>query len=370
MPTKNHHLIDLQKYFLIALLSIFLLLLLYAIFPFLGTLVIAAVIVTGAYPLQKKLIHRSPGHPNLMTLLTLFIITLLVLIPFTFLFTLIAREASQAYSLISDNVNQFFTEDFRLLPAKIHESFLGEWLSSIGSYVPINTADLIQNIETAVSAISTFLVSQTTNVLKHFSLILLHLIVFFLSLFYFFRDGKVIIHKIRSLLPLQEKYRGELFVKLGTLSRSIIYGIFGAAIAQGFLAGLGFYFAGISNAVFWGTMMAFFSPVPYIGTAIIWVPTVIYLISQGAFLPAIFLFFWCSIIVGLSDNLVKPYLIGEANAIHPLLVLLVILGGVFAFGLEGVIFGPFLLSLTLTFLHIYQLEYREVLNGKAIRSKN
>ena len=65
--------------------------------------------------------------------------------------------------------------------------------------------------------------------------------------------------------------------------------------------------------------------------------------------------------MGLSDNIVKPYLIGGANAIHPLLVLLVILGGVFVFGLKGVVFGPFLLTLTLPFLHIYQLEYKAVL---------
>ncbi|MBI5412518.1 AI-2E family transporter [Candidatus Peregrinibacteria bacterium] len=362
MPLHKALTIDLQKYFFIILLALFLVLFFYFISPFLGTVVIAAVIVTGCNPFQRALLKRMPRFPTVATFLTMILVTVILLVPIGFLLFLIAHQAGEAYGLISGNVNHFFSQEFTLLPEKIANSSVGKWLNSIGQYAPLTADDISRNIQEMASRVSGFLVAQTTTVLKNFSYVLLQLIVFFLALFYFLRDGEKLISTIRSLLPLPKQYRRELFIKLNTLSHSIIYGIFGAAVVQGFLAGLGFYLAGIPNAAFWGTVMAFFSPVPYIGTAIIWVPTVIFLAVQGIMWPTVFLLLWCVFVVGLSDNLVKPYLIGEANAIHPLMVLLVILGGVFVFGLQGVLFGPFLLSLMLTFLHIYRLEYKDMLD--------
>lgn len=362
MPPHKTIVFNLQKHFLIACLVLLLAVLLYFISPFLGTVIIAAVIVAGCYPLHQRLMFRFPRRPTLTTLLTLLIVTLIVLTPITLFVSWVASEAGHTYAGISDHVNTFFKEDFPLLPSKIEDSFFGKQINFLSTYIPISAEDLSRNLQDAISRISTFLVSQTTTVLKQFSLVFLHIIIFFLSLFYFFRDGEPFIHTIRSLLPLPKKYRFELFTKLNTLSRSIIYGVLGGAVAQGLLGGIGFYLSGIPNAAFWGSMMAFFSPLPYVGTAIIWIPAVIYMLTQGSLWIAVFLLFWCIIAVSLSDNLIKPFLIGESSAIHPLLVLLVLLGSVFVFGLKGVILGPFLLSLTLTFLHIYSLEYREVLN--------
>ena len=71
--------------------------------------------------------------------------------------------------------------------------------------------------------------------------------------------------------------------------------------------------------------------------------------------------------MGMADNVIKPYLIGSTSALHPMAVLLVLLGGTFAFGVKGLILGPFVLTLTLAFLHIYQLEYKSVL-GKVTKT--
>ena len=83
--------------------------------------------------------------------------------------------------------------------------------------------------------VSSFLISKTTNILRHFLIFLVHLMVFMIALFYFLRDGDRLALYIRSLIPLSKKYRQELFTKLSNLSYGIIYGIFGAAIAQGLL---------------------------------------------------------------------------------------------------------------------------------------
>ena len=78
-PTPSDNIIvHLHKYFLIFSLVFFLGFLLYFISPFLGTVIIAAVIATGSYPIQRRLLQASPKHPTFMALLSLFIITLIL----------------------------------------------------------------------------------------------------------------------------------------------------------------------------------------------------------------------------------------------------------------------------------------------------
>jgi predicted PurR-regulated permease PerM len=109
--------------------------------------------------------------------------------------------------------------------------------------------------------------------------------------------------------------------------------------------------------MFWATIGAVMSPLPYIGTSIVWIPVVAVVFASGQFWTAIFLTSWCLFIVGLADNVVKPLIIGKATALHPFAVMLVIIGGTFVFGFKGIIFGPLVLTVTLAFLHIYEMEY-------------
>jgi predicted PurR-regulated permease PerM len=241
----------------------------------------------------------------------------------------------------------------------------------LGRYVPITTAEVMATAKDFVTSIGSFILGNATGILKNLTVLFFHAIVFLFAMFYFLRDGEQFIAYLNSLLPMSEKYRSELFKKLSHLSYGIIYGLFGAAIAQGLMSGLGFYIVGINNAAFWGSIAALFSVVPYIGTAIIWVPVSIYLLVTGHWVAALFLTVWSIVIVGTADNMVKPYLIGSSATLHPFAVLLVIFGSTFAFGLKGLIFGPFILTLTLAFLHIYKLEFSNALDGggEKVRAK-
>ncbi|MCF7830922.1 AI-2E family transporter [Candidatus Gracilibacteria bacterium] len=195
-------------------------------------------------------------------------------------------------------------------------------------------------------------------------MVLLHLVVFVLAIFYFLKDGAKLMAYIRSLLPLKPTYRQELFTKMHDLMNSIIFGIFGAALAQAATLGLGLALTGVDNALFWSALGALFAPIPYVGIGLIWVPMVISLFIGGHTGSAIFLIIWCELLVVNVDNIVKPYLIGVRTMLHPFAVLLVIFGGIMAFGLKGLIFGPFVLTMALAFMHIYRMEYQSVLEEK------
>ena len=367
MPPKNNHTLDIQKYFLPSVLVLLLVILMYFFSSFLVTLIIAAVIVTAVYPVHKLLSRKLHIPRTVSALISLILVAVILVGPFLLFYFLIAEEAANAYIVISEKINELVEQDISFLPSLFQKGFLLEWAEKVSEYAPISTSDIIEAARDFVGKISSFLLGHTTNILKHLSVFAIHLIVFLLAVFYFFRDGDRLIDYIYSLLPLSEKYRQELFKKLSHLSYGLIYGIFGAAILQGFLVGIGFYVAGISNAAFWGAIAALFAPVPYIGTSVIWVPAAIILLVAKQWFAGLFLAVWGALIVGFSDNLIKPYLIGSAATLHPLAVLLVLLGGAFLLGLKGFILGPFVLTLTLAFLHIYSLEYKDVLKAKQRR---
>lgn len=362
MPSKTKNpIIKLQRQFILAALILLLIALIVFANEFLSTLLVSAVIVTGIYPLHKIIRKKVKVINSLPAFISLILVSIGLLIPVTLLFFIIAEEATSAYLALSEKFAGY-NGDFSL-PALFQIEWIQNLMQRINQYVPVTPSDIAKAAADFIGNISSFLLGQTTNVLKNLTVFLIHIVVFMLSLFYFLRDGDKLVEYIKTLLPLPEAHRQQLMKKLYQLSYGMIYGIFGAAIAQGALVGIGFAIVGINNAAFWGAIAALFSPLPYIGTAIIWVPAVIALFISQQWLWGIFLLLWGMLLVSSADNFVKPYLIGSSTALHPLAVLVVLLGGAFTYGIKGLIFGPFILTLTLAFIHIYELEFRSDINS-------
>jgi predicted PurR-regulated permease PerM len=367
MPTKNNHIDGIQKYFMLGVLLVLIIVLLMFLSSFVTDLMIAAIIVTAVYPLHKLLNKKIHIPRSFSALISLLLVAVIILLPFTLFVFFIAGQAADAYIGMSDKINMFIAgKDVTTLPKIIQLLPFHEKIETFMASTPISTSDILKTAGDLVGNISTFLLGQTTSILKHLSAFLIHTIVFLITMFYLLRDGDRLVDYIYSLIPLSKDQRSELFNKLHNLSYGIIYGIFGAAILQGFLVGIGFSVAGIANAAFWGAIAALFSPLPYMGTAIVWVPAVITLGIGGYWITAFILAIWCMAIVSMADNFIKPFLIGSRAALHPLAILLVLIGGAFAFGIKGLLFGPFVLTLTLSFLHIYRMEYEEVLGDSDI----
>ena len=365
MVEKNHNIVEgIQKYFLLGGLLLLIVLLMMFISPFAVDLLIAAIIVTAVYPLHKLLNSKVRIPRSLSALISLILVAAIVLLPFILFIFFIAGQAGDAYITVSNKINVMIAgKDFSTLPKIIQILPFHAWIEKVLSFAPISTSDILKTAGDFVGNISKFLLGQTTNILKQLSAILIHAIVFLITMFFLLRDGDRLVNYLYSLIPLSSGYRAELFNKLHNLSYGIIYGIFGAAIIQGFLVGVGFALAGLSNAAFWGAIAALFSPLPYLGTAVVIIPAIIVLAVGGHMIAAVFLLLWSLFVVGLADNFIKPYLIGSTTMLHPLAILVVLLGGVFAFGLKGLLLGPFVLTLTLAFLHIYRLEYGDILGN-------
>lgn len=80
------------------------------------------------------------------------------------------------------------------------------------------------------------------------------------------------------------------------------------------------------------------------GTSIVWGPVALFLLIKGSIGKAIFLILWGAIVVGLSDNYIRPVFIGERLHISAMLMFFSIIGGLYIFGTVGILIGPVILS--------------------------
>jgi predicted PurR-regulated permease PerM len=117
---------------------------------------------------------------------------------------------------------------------------------------------------------------------------------------------------------------------------------------------VGFWLFGVSQPAFWGTVMIPASVIPLVGNAIIWLPGCFYLFLKGQWGYATALFFWCSLLIGSIDNLLKPLLMKGTRSTPTVFILFSILGGISYFGMIGFILGPLILSFLISLLQIYQ----------------
>ena len=126
--------------------------------------------------------------------------------------------------------------------------------------------------------------------------------------------------------------------------RANLSGMFAVIVAQGLLLSFGFWFIGVHSPVLWGMIGGLASIVPVVGAFLIWAPVVIAYVLDGAYGQALFLVIWGSLIVGSADNVLRPWIVGKRNEIHPMLIALAAIGGTYAFGALGILLGPLLVS--------------------------
>jgi predicted PurR-regulated permease PerM len=128
---------------------------------------------------------------------------------------------------------------------------------------------------------------------------------------------------------------------IASTTRSVTTGIIGVAFIQSVLAGLGFLVAGLPGAGLW-TAVFLFAAVLQVG-ALVLVPAVIYVFMTASVTKAVIFLVWC-LIVALSDNILKPLLLGRGVAVPVAVVFLGAIGGFLAMGILGLFVGAIVLS--------------------------
>ena len=181
-------------------------------------------------------------------------------------------------------------------------------------------------------------------------------LLFALSLFvafFFFASGERIAELGATLLRrIAGEQADRLLIVSGATIRGVVYGILGTAIVQAILTGFGLWIVGIPRAWLLGLLAGALSVLP-IGAPVVWIPSGLWLISNGSTWRGVFLLVYGAVAISGSDSVIRPFFIARGANLPFLLTMLGVLGGALAFGLLGVFVGPVLLGLGYTLVIEY-----------------
>jgi len=276
---------------------------------------------------------------------------LVIVLPVSLLMVSLANEVMDFYHHLDEMIKtgqlQSSLSQIRELP------LLKGVMERLNRYVDLSSVDPLNFLLKNVQQISVFLFNQTSNLLKGVSTFVAGFFFTLLSLYYLFKDGDRLLTWIKEIVPFPAKESEMIIERFKAMISATLYGGILIAILQGILGGVSFWILGISSPVFWGTTMAFLSFIPMGGTALIWGPAALFLFLQGAFLKGIILLGLGILLIGMVDNLLRPFLVSTKTKIHPLLLFFSVLGGIQAFGIIGLVGGPLIVTLFLTLVEIY-----------------
>ncbi len=311
--------------------------------PFMSALALSAIIVTICYPLYERILPTMPKQSKtLAALLTTGIVLVIVILPLLFIASSLVNEAVSIY-------NQANTGKVGI------ERSLQDAEVMVGKFVPGFELNITEYIKQAAEWLA-------GNVGAIFAGTASTVFLFFIALigsFYLFRDGKEFTRKMVVISPLPDNEDELILKRMATAVRSVAMGIVFVAIIQGTLTSIGLAVVGFEQYVLLGALAAIGALIPGVGTAIVFIPAVIYLAFVGSYVAAVVLAVWAMLAVGLIDNILGPYLMSRGNPLHPFVVLLSVLGGVTFFGPIGFIVGPVVVSLFVVLLELYTIHISE-----------
>jgi predicted PurR-regulated permease PerM len=306
--------------------------------PFMSALALSAIIVTICYPLYERVLKRVPRkNKSLASLLTTFLVLLLIILPLILVFSLVAKEALGFYQELSLNHATGLQGALNVFEAKIKVYIPGFHLDA-QQQIQMVGGWLLGNIGTIFASTVSTLFLLTLSIVGSF---------------YFFRDGKELMQLLIRVSPLPDHEDEIIFERMARAVRAVATGTLLLALVQGSVASVGFFIFGLPKPLMWGLLASMGALMPGIGTAIATVPATIYLLTTGQTSMAIGMVLYALFVVGVIDNLVGPYLMGRRNNMHPFVILVAVLGGINLFGPIGFIVGPVIVTLFFVLLEIY-----------------
>jgi len=308
--------------------------------PFLVALAWAAVLVVVFYPAYSRLASR--WGPTLAAIVCTIGVTLILIIPTLLVAGAFIRQGVEAVQVVERQIQSG------------HFAWVNDlWLRIQARFPDASPTDLTTLVQRYAEHAAEYFATRLGAVLRHTAVFLFHLSVTILAMFYLFRDGESFVERLREVLPFEELHRERMIDEARELIFASVTSSLAAAVAHGALGGLAFGLTGIRAPIFWGVMMGFFSFVPVIGSALIWAPAAISLMVDGHVVAGIILVIFCSVIVGLVDNILRPWMISGRAEMSGLVVFISVLGGISVFGLLGVVLGPIVVATGASMLDLY-----------------
>ncbi len=343
--------------FIVAFFVVFIFLLYQAailLTPFFYALLWAAIIAFATHPLYRMLLPLLRGQENLTAALMTFSVVILVIGPTLLLILALTTQVVDLYResttfIKSGEWANFWRELRSWIPGELSTNpYFRDYLDDL---------ELWNVVVKGLQELSTRMASQIGGALRNLFALIMNFLIMLFSLFFFYRDGERFYKTAYEVIPLSDLQKQPVAVKFKETLYAVIYGILLVSLVEGIIIGAGFALFGISFSLFWGFLAFVLALIPVLGAAAVWVPGALFLMIEGNVGSGILLALWGLLLTSLPDSLRKPILIGKRARLPIFFLFIGILGGIKVYGITGVLLGPLVVALVLTFLQIYREEY-------------
>lgn len=311
--------------------------------PFVSALLWAVILAYTTWPAFRFLRERtglSPGRAALVMVLAEFL--------------LIGLPIALAAPTSREEVDALRAALERLLQEGAPS--VATWLSGlplVGPYFSGWLGGLDTTLQGLASAVRPYAGSIAQNLLSILLAVLSGLAELLLAIFlafFFYRDGPAMADAAGRVMERLTGERTQRLLQLtGNVTRGVVYGLLGTAVAQGVLTTIGLWIAGVPQPVLLGVVAGVISILP-VGAPLVWLPAAIWLFVQGETGWGLFMLIYGAAGISSVDNVIRPWLISRGADLPLLLTLLGAIGGVLAFGFLGLFLGPVLLAVGYTLL--------------------
>jgi len=289
------------------------------------------------YPLYKKTLSYVK-EKNISALIVCLLILLIIFIPLWFLIPVILKQTFQAYSYLQQA--NIFEPVRNLFPSfSGSDQISREFVIAINSFIT-NSASTILN--------------SLGNFLSNILLIIFQFVIVLFVFFFGLRDGEKLISFASKISPLPSKMQKEFLNKFKAITSSVIYGQIIVGIFQGIFTGIGLFIFKSPSPLLFSVLATFVGIIPVIGPWLIWFPISVYLLLSGNTFGGIGLMIYGLLVVSWVDTLIRPIIVSKSSKVSSPIVLIGMVGGLFVFGIIGLIIGPLILSYLTLVLEMYK----------------
>ena len=325
----------------------------WVLYPFYGAVLWAVVVAVLFAPVYRRLLQAMQGRASLAAAVTVLIIIAMVILPLAMIATSLVQEAASLVAKIQSgeyNFGDYLQRIFDALPA---------WATGlIERLKPTDFSALREQLKSGLMKGGQALAPQALSLGLNTFDFMIGLGIMLYLLFFLLRDGRALAERIKEAIPLQGAQKAALFARFADVVRATVKGGILVAMVQGTLGGIAFWFLGIHAALLWAVLMAFLSLIPAIGATLVWLPVAIYFLATGAIWQGIGLVLYGVLVIGLVDNLLRPFLVGKGSKLPDYVVLISTLGGIEVFGLNGFVVGPLIAAMFMVSWEIFSASRR------------
>lgn len=327
------------------------------LWPFWSILVLSFILTNVFRPMYK--IFRRKLPENMASILTCFLIVLIVFIPLLFFVGALSSEALGLYHWGRNTQVgmkfQLFMQDSPMILQ--FQNYLKDFgfnfepgqITAMFSYLAKMAGLFIYNQASSWAA----------NILQFLFLFFMMI----LTIFFLLIDQDRLIKFIIAVSPMPDDEDRLLIDKFQEIANAILKGNGICGLIQGVLGGAVFAIMGLNSPILWGGIMAILAFLPIFGIGLVMVPTALILMLSDNLGAGIFLFCFYLTLSFTMEYLVKPKMVGDAVQMHTLLVFLSIIGGLSVYGVLGIIYGPLIVTAFLTLTDIYLTKYDGVVKS-------